>query len=77
MLYWLVSVAALVGVWLNIRKKPICFPIWAVTNALWFVADWSAGLHAQAALMAVYCALAIYGAWAWRKEASRGRQDPA
>jgi nicotinamide riboside transporter PnuC len=72
MLYWLVALAALTAVWLNIRKNRLCFPIWAVTNALWAAADWSVGLRAQAILMAVYCALAIYGAWAWGKEDGRG-----
>jgi nicotinamide riboside transporter PnuC len=72
-MYWLVSLAALVGVVLNIRKCAWCFPIWVVTNAVWAFADWTRGLHAQAALMAVYCALAVYGALSWRKEASGGQ----
>lgn len=72
MLYWLLSLAALLGVVFNIRKCAWCFPIWVLTNAAWAVVDCSAGLHAQAALMAVYCALAAYGTWAWRKEASGG-----
>ena len=35
MIYWLVSIAALVGVVLNIRKHVACFYVWAVTNAAW------------------------------------------
>ena len=73
MFYWLVSAASLAGVWLNIKKNRLCFPIWTATNASWAAVDWLHGLYAQAALMAVYCALAVYGTWAWRKEKARGR----
>ncbi len=69
MIYWLVSLAALVGVVLNIRKHPGCFAIWTVTNAAWCAADWASGLHAQSCLMAVYCVLSIWGLWTW----GRGR----
>jgi hypothetical protein len=69
-LYWLVSLAALVGVWLNIRKQVACFYLWSVTNAIWTYADWMHGLRAQAALQAAYFALSIWGIVRWRKEMS-------
>jgi hypothetical protein len=69
-MYWLVSLAALVGVWLNVRKQVACFYIWSVTNAVWTYADWIHGLHAQAALQAAYFALSIWGIVRWRKETS-------
>jgi hypothetical protein len=37
-----------------------------VTNAAWAVIDLRAGLPAQAALMATYCVLAVWGLVAWR-----------
>ena len=67
-MYWLVSLAALVGVWLNVRKHVVCFCVWAVTNAVWTYADWMHGLHAQAALQAAYFGLSIWGIVRWRKE---------
>jgi nicotinamide riboside transporter PnuC len=45
------------------------FWIWTGTNAIWAYADLAHGLHAQAALQAVYFALSIYGIRKW----SRGR----
>ena len=72
MLHWLTSAAALIAVWLNIRKCAWCFPIWIGTNATWAVVDWTHGLHAQAALMAVYVLLAIYGCWRWTKGEREG-----
>ena len=67
-LYWLTSLAALVGVWLNIHRHIACFIIWSFTNAVWTYADIVHGLHPQAALQAVYFALSIYGIVKWRKE---------
>lgn len=74
MIYWLTSAAALVGVWLNIRRCPACFWIWLFTNSIWTYADFKHGLHAQAALQSVYVVLSFYGIWSWtgdRKERSR------
>lgn len=65
--YWTASVAALIGVVLNIRKNVACFWIWAVTNATWAVADFAHGLPQQAALQSVYFALSIYGIMKWSK----------
>lgn len=76
-LYWLVSAASLLGIWLNIRKRRVCFLIWAVTNAVWAVADWHHGLTAQAALQAIYFALSLYGLWAWRASKRRSVPDTA
>lgn len=65
MILWTLTVLSLVGVVLNIRKHRACFYLWTVTNASWAVVDWWAGLYAQAALFAVYCGLAVWGAIAW------------
>jgi nicotinamide mononucleotide transporter len=66
-LYWLTSLAALIGVWLNIRKHVASFWIWAFTNAVWAGVDYVHGIHAQAALQTVYFALSIYGIWKWSR----------
>ena len=65
MLEWLTVLASLTGVWLNIRKHVACFWIWSITNAVWACIDYSRGITAQAALQAVYCALAVYGIVHW------------
>jgi nicotinamide mononucleotide transporter len=67
-LYWLVSLAALAGVWLNVRKHVACFYIWSITNAVWAYADLTHGLHAQAALQAVYFTLSLWGICAWSRK---------
>jgi hypothetical protein len=65
MFYWLVSLAALAGVVLNIRKHVACFYIWSMTNAAWAFADWTHGLHAQAVLMSIYFFLSLWGIVKW------------
>jgi len=65
-LHWLLAIASLAGVVLNIRKRRASFAIWTATNALWSAVDAAAGLWAQAALMASYSALAVWGFVAWR-----------
>ena len=70
-LYWLTALAALVGVWLNIQRKVLCFWIWTVTNATWVYVDLRHGIHAQAALQLVYFGLAIYGIVIWNRESSK------
>jgi len=65
-LHWLLAAVSLVGVALNIRKRRESFAIWMATNTLWCAVDAAAGLYAQAALMAVYAGLAVWGFVAWR-----------
>jgi len=65
--YWLTSLAALLGVWLNIKKNAWCFVLWAVTNAIWVFADLEHGICPQAALQFVYFAMSIYGIYSWTR----------
>jgi len=64
---WLVTAASITGTVANIYKRRWCFGVWAVTNAMWAAYDLWIGAHAQAALMAVYFGLALWGLWRWRK----------
>lgn len=70
---WLLTLASLAGVVLNVRLDRRCFYVWTVTNACWAVIDWRKGLYAQAVLFAVYFALAIYGVYEWKRR-EIGRQ---
>lgn len=72
--HWLLTLASLAGVVLNVRLDRRCFYVWTVTNACWAVIDWRKGLYAQAVLFAVYFALAIYGVYEWKRR-EIGRQS--
>lgn len=72
-LHWLLALASLVGVILNVRSKRASYAIWMVTNLAWCAVDAAAGLLAQAALMAVYAGLAVWGFIAWRPASTPSR----
>jgi len=68
---WMLMIAALVGVILNIKKIRACFFIWAVTNFLWMMVDFYKQIYAQSALFFIYFLLAIWGIRAWEKEGDK------
>ena len=65
---WLVTAFSLLGIVLNIRKNRLCFVVWFTTNTAWCVIDLHHGVYAQAALMATYAALSVWGLWSWRTQ---------
>ena len=67
-LMWIVTFASIVGTMLNIRKMRACFFIWLVTNSLWMIYDIWINNYPQAALFAVYVALAVWGIYSWRRK---------
>ncbi len=63
---WVVTVASLVGTVANIYKRRWGFAVWFVTNLAWTGYDAWLGAWPQAALMAVYAGLAVWGWAKWR-----------
>jgi hypothetical protein len=64
---WAVSAASLIGTLANVHRRRWCFGVWVVTNACWTAYDIHKGAHAQAALMATYFGLSIWGLIKWRR----------
>jgi nicotinamide riboside transporter PnuC len=65
MIWWVLSLASLVGVILNIYKRKECFYLWSVTNGLWIVYTWHRGAYPLTALFGAYFILALWGIWRW------------
>lgn len=65
---WGVSIVSLVGVVLNIYHRRECFYIWTLTNGAWTIYDLYREVYPQAALMACYFILALWGIREWRKK---------
>jgi nicotinamide riboside transporter PnuC len=63
-----ITVFSLIGTFLNIKKKNVCFIIWIFTNFSWFLIDIYKEIYPQAFLFFVYFLLAIYGIYEWRKK---------
>lgn len=66
--HWPLVIGSLIGVVMNIHRDKRAFCIWIVTNSLWCWIDFARGLYSQAALMAVYVGLAIYGLIEWSRK---------
>jgi len=64
----LLTLLALIGVILNIKKKIACFYIWVLTNASWAIIDFFKDIPMQGILFTIYTGLAIYGIFEWRKK---------
>lgn len=62
---WIVTLAAVVGNVLNVRRSRWCFIVWAVTNTCFICHNLAIGEYAQAALFGVYLALSVWGWFAW------------
>lgn len=63
-LMWGVALISLVGTYANIQKQRYCFILWSFSNLAWVAYDVQKAAYPQAALMAVYFGLAV---WGWRK----------
>jgi nicotinamide mononucleotide transporter len=64
----ILTILAMIGVVLNIKKKIACFYIWFFTNASWAVVDFYKDIPAQGILFTIYTGLAVYGLIEWRKD---------
>ena len=64
-LMWIVTIASVIGTWLNAKRNTLCFPIWIGTNVCWIAYAIHKASSAQAALFFVYSAIAVYGWWNW------------
>jgi nicotinamide riboside transporter PnuC len=64
----ILTILALTGVVLNIKKKILCFYIWLITNISWATVDLYKGIPMQSLLFIIYAALAVYGICEWRKD---------
>ena len=63
---WLLTILSIIGVILNIKRKKVCFIIWAFTNASWAIIDFIKDIPAQGVLFTIYFILAIWGIIEWR-----------
>ena len=67
MLLYLTAAVALAGTALNVYRRRAGFILWFLTDCIFAVIDYRAGLHGQAALMVVYAGMAVWGYFHWGK----------
>ncbi len=84
---WGATLFTLVGFWLCIRHRAVCFLVFLVADLGWFVSAWAHFHPALLAQQAVYIALNVVGYALWRRDErlrqaleeveSRALQSPA
>jgi len=65
-LLWGLTILSLIGTVMNVKKIHYCFYIWAFTNAIWSIYDYSVKEYQQALLFFIYFILALWGIYEWR-----------
>ncbi|MFQ5471264.1 MAG: nicotinamide mononucleotide transporter [Dehalococcoidia bacterium] len=65
---WMIAIASLLGVVLNVYKLRLCFALWLVSNTSWAIVDFAHGLPAQGALQSVYACLSVWGWFKWKPQ---------
>ena len=65
-LSWIFAVIALVGVVLNLYKKPICFWLWLVSNSGNAIYAVHKEAWSLAVLFCCYVALSVWGLKKWK-----------
>lgn len=73
MFIWIITIMAIAGVVLNVKKRIEGFYFWTISNIGFVAVDFNAGLYAQAVLFVVYTGLSVWGIIEWRKKALSGR----
>jgi hypothetical protein len=63
---WAVTFGSLTGTLLNVRKNPICFPIWLGTNLIWTWYNLFRDIPSEAGLSLAYVLIAIWGIHTWK-----------
>jgi nicotinamide riboside transporter PnuC len=64
---WSGTAIALVGVWLNNRRRRACFVLWLVSNAITFGIHAVAGMWPLAVRDGAFFVLAVHGWWLWHR----------
>ncbi len=54
--------------WLNIKGRRLCFIIWIICGAYWFVVDLQRGLYAQALFCIPTMCFQAYGYYEWKRK---------
>jgi len=74
-LYWVVTIVALIGVVLNIEHDLRCFYIWSFTNAAFALRTFFLGAYEMTALFIIYFILAIVGIYRWKLKPHQEEQS--
>lgn len=73
MFIWIITLLAIAGVALNVKRRIEGFYLWTFSNLGFIWVDYHVGLYAQALLFVIYTGLSLWGIFEWRKKDLSGR----
>lgn len=73
--YWTVTIAAITGVILNIKKDKRCFYIWTGTNGAFALETFLFGAYNMTFLFSIYFILAVWGIYSWHDDFKEGKSS--
>ena len=65
---WIVTLASIIGAYLNAKGKVSGFYFWLPANISWAIIDIKHHVWAQAVLFAYYAVICVIGIYTWRKK---------
>ena len=68
---WTATAVALLGVWLNNRRRRACFALWLISNTMTLGIHAAAGMWPLAARDGAFFIMAIHGWWLWGPRTAR------
>lgn len=63
---WTATAVALLGVWMNNRRRRACFVFWLISNAMTFGIHTCAGMWSMVARDGAFFVMAVHGWLLWR-----------
>jgi nicotinamide riboside transporter PnuC len=65
---WLLALFSIMGTVFNIKKKILCFYLWAIGEIFWIALDLHNSQYGRVFLDVVHLGMAVWGIYSWRKE---------
>ena len=60
---WIATIICLTGTVVNVKRKNICFTLWAIGEIMWAAFDYNQGISSRMVLDIVGIILAFAGIW--------------
>jgi nicotinamide riboside transporter PnuC len=64
---WILAALSITGTVFNVKKKAVCFYLWATGEIFWMILDFRNNQYGRVFLDAVHFGMAIWGIFSWKK----------
>ncbi|MDR1364783.1 MAG: nicotinamide mononucleotide transporter [Oscillospiraceae bacterium] len=63
---WLLAMLSITGTIFNVKKKVICFYLWAIGEVFWIMLDFKNSCYGRVFLDTVHFGMAVWGIYDWQ-----------